>query len=374
MKKSWWLLTLILGLPLAYAGPGEVLGGVWQKILSAGNLDFIGISGTVPFTRILIWILTFTLFFAVITGMGAAQQKPFGFFKRNQAIIVSAVLATISAIFLPASAILAVGAGWATAIAFLLIGGPIFGFGYLIWKWPGKGKETRITVIIKLILSMLLFWILSAMNNEVKVVGPAPSPSVVGSMANFLAWALYIVSLMIIWYVIKIFWVATPEERAKQEQEYGEKGAAMRELLSTKWKQKEAEEEMGRRKDLTSPVRDYVVKAMTGLGEVENSLHDLKGDKARRQIQEVQENIKKAIRSANMLLRNLEAEDRDDVVKVINFLQATQKGFLEEVKDKIPQTINSRVDIRDILDKFEELRGSLGNVFKQLEMLHARKK
>ena len=373
MKKSWWLFALTLGIPAVYAGPLDVLEGAWQKFLSVGSLSFIGISGTVPFTRILIWILSFTLFFAVITGLGAAQQKPFGFFKRTQAIVVAAVLATISAIFLPASAILAVGAGWATAVGLLLIGGPVFGYWYLIWKWPGKDQETKMTVIIKLILSLILFWVLSAMNNEVKIVGPSPSPSVAGTMAQFLSWALFIVSLMIIWYIVKIFWVTTPEEKAKQEQEWGEKGAAVRGKLKEWAGKKEVEEQMDRKKDLTSPVKDYVIKAMSGLSEVEDSLNDLKGDKAKRQIDEVQDNLRKAVRSCKLLLRNLEAGDREAVLKIINFLQAAQKEFLGDVKDKIPASINSRAEVKETLGHFETLRGSLGNVFKQLEILHSRK-
>ncbi|MEK6853111.1 MAG: hypothetical protein AABX64_00310 [Nanoarchaeota archaeon] len=372
MKKSWWLLALMLGLPIAYAGPMDVLEGVWQKILSAGDLSFIGISGTVPFTRILIWILCFTLFFAVASVLSTRKDGQI-LFKRTQAIVVAAVLATISAIFLPASAILAVGAGWATAVGLLLIGGPVFGYWYLIWKWPGKDQETKMTVIIKLILSLILFWVLSAMNNEVKIVGPSPSPSVAGTMAQFLSWALFIVSLMIIWYIVKIFWVTTPEEKAKQEQEWGEKGAAVRGKLKEWAGKKEVEEQMDRKKDLTSPVKDYVIKAMSGLSEVEDSLNDLKGDKAKRQIDEVQDNLRKAVRSCKLLLRNLEAGDREAVLKIINFLQAAQKEFLGDVKDKIPASINSRAEVKETLGHFETLRGSLGNVFKQLEILHSRK-
>ena len=103
MKKESVVISFdVIRLPIAYADPLDILKGAWDIILSKiGTLEFIGISGTVPFTRILIRILSFTLFFAVITGLGAAQQKPFGFFKRSQSIVVAAVLATISAVFLP---------------------------------------------------------------------------------------------------------------------------------------------------------------------------------------------------------------------------------------------------------------------------------
>ena len=91
MKKSWWLLALMLGLPIAYAVLMDVLEGVWQKILSAGDLSFIGISGTVPFTRILIWILCFTLFFAVASVLSTRKDGQI-LFKRTQAIVVASSL------------------------------------------------------------------------------------------------------------------------------------------------------------------------------------------------------------------------------------------------------------------------------------------
>ncbi len=176
MKKMWLISGLMLAsIPAAFAlGPLELLGNVWNKILSIGNLNFIGVSGMAAFTRILIWILTFTLFFAVITalgGRGEGGKAPFSFFKRSQAMVVSAVLATISAIFLPIQAILAVGAGWATAVGLILIGAPVAGFAYLLWLIPGKGNETKFTVLVKLILTLILFWILSAMRNAVVIAG-----------------------------------------------------------------------------------------------------------------------------------------------------------------------------------------------------------
>ena len=129
---------------------------------------------------------------------------------------------------------------------------------------------------------------------------------------------------------------------------------------------------MSRKKDLTSPVRDYVIKAISGLSEVEDNLNDLKGDKVEAQINDVQDNLRKAVRSSNMLLRNLEASDKEAVIKTINFMQVAQKE-LGNVKDKIPASINRRTEVKEILDAFETLRGSLGNVFKQLELLHSRK-
>ncbi len=164
MKKKWlklamYSLILLLVIPVVLADIGSTLGNVWQKILSIGTLSFIGISGVVPLTRILIWIFIFTAIFATITSL--KDRAPFSLFNRAQAGVVAAVIATISAIFIPAQVLLATGTGWATVVALFLIGGPIVGLGYLLLTFPKE--DTKGTVLLKLVLCLLVFWILSAM-------------------------------------------------------------------------------------------------------------------------------------------------------------------------------------------------------------------
>ena len=171
MKKKWMLIGLLstLVIPTALADIGSTIQSVWFRILGVGSLSFLGISDgslVVAFTRILIWILMFTVFFALTTSLGG-KGGSLSFLKRNHALVISFVIATIAAVFLPAQVLLATGAGWATAIALILIGGPIVGIAYLLWTVPGQGKETKFTVIVKIILCLLMFWILSAMKFHV---------------------------------------------------------------------------------------------------------------------------------------------------------------------------------------------------------------
>ncbi|MDO8656394.1 MAG: hypothetical protein Q7K45_04090 [Nanoarchaeota archaeon] len=170
MNTKWWLTVLsLLSVPFVAADTG-IISTLWYRVLSIGNLSFLGLSdGSIvaAFVRLLIWLLLFTLFFAVITGLGGTKITPMSFFNRGQAGIVAAVIATIGAIFLPAQVLLATGVGWATAVALLLIGGPIVGIGVLLMKYPGQGQETKMTVLIKLVLCLLLFWILTAMKFHV---------------------------------------------------------------------------------------------------------------------------------------------------------------------------------------------------------------
>ncbi len=319
--KKMWLLSALLALPLvSAAGPFEFIGNVWDKILMIGGISFLQGFGLVAFTRILIAILSFTLFFAVLKVLPANKDGS-PRFKDNHVIVMAAVLATISAIFLPAAAILAVGTGWATAVGLILIGAPIVGLGYVLWNIPGKdeqgkSKETKGTVLLKLLISMLLFWILSAMNYSLQSERGVDigSASVAGTMANFLAWALYIVGIMILWYIVKFFLVSPPteEEIAKSDKEWREGGEKARKSLGQKWDEQKAREENARRAQSVREPKSYLINAIDACEGLLTALYrsartpeerKVAVDKAEKQLKHLKKSLKKAVRSLRYLRR-----------------------------------------------------------------------
>ena len=331
MKKTWLvsLLALLL-IPAAYAGPLDVLRGAWSKILAVGSLSFLGISGTVPFTRILIWILVFALFFAVSSWLTVGKTTPTPLFKRGQAIVVAAVLATITAVFLPAAAILAVGAGWATAVALLLIGGPVVAVGALLWnlnKIFGEETDTKGIVVIKLILAMILFWILSAMGNEARIVGAAPSPYVVGSIVQFIDWALFIVSIMILWYIVKFFLVPRPTEQeiAQKDKEWQESGAAARKWLGKKIEDQKAKQQLQRREREVRPAKSYLVNAVEGCDSLVRALSRRAGT-----VEERRAAVKKAEKHLTFLRKNLK-----NALRELKILRRKEKGRIYHIFDNL---------------------------------------
>ncbi len=169
-----FLLLALSSIPFATALP-DLLGNLGQNVIALGNLSWLGYSDSnlvLGLTRILIWILVFTLFFALMTGLGGGGgTAPMKFFGRKQAAIVAAILATISVIFIPANLLAATGAGWATLVAFVLIGAPVVGLAFLLWKSPWEGEETKFTVFLKMVLCLLLFWVLSAMKYHLTALG-----------------------------------------------------------------------------------------------------------------------------------------------------------------------------------------------------------
>jgi len=98
--KKWWMLGIasILSIPFALAGFGDTLKSIWEIIISVGDLSAFNLPDATiieGFTRILIWILMFTVFFGVLTGLGG-ERGPLKWLGRRQAGIVGFVIATIS--------------------------------------------------------------------------------------------------------------------------------------------------------------------------------------------------------------------------------------------------------------------------------------
>lgn len=391
--KKMWLLSLLLTLPFVAAqGPLDVIKGVFDKILFIGSLKFIGISGTVPFTRILVWILTFALFLAVMTGLGAGREgaggtstAPFKFFGRRQAMIVAAVMATISAVFLPAAAILAVGAGWATAVGLILIGAPIVGLWYVLWNISGKdaqGKalpDTKGIVLLKLLISMLLFWILSAMNHEVRIVGFSPegTATVAGTMANFLAWALYIVSIMIIYYIIKFFFTSS-ESAEEADKRWKEGGEALRKAIGKNIEARKKQEEMAQRAEGVKEPQSYLINAVDACQGIDDALsrsartmeeRGVAGDKAEKHLKLLRKNLKRAVRS----LRYLRRKERGDIYEFFDNLYSHAGVALSKARDiSLPKPDSANWDaearaIRNHVMGHQGIRGLCGAMIKSLD-------
>ncbi len=183
-KKVLSLLSVfILMLPMVAAARdlSQLGSDTWKNILWVGGLGFLNLNpevAIVAFARLLIALLVFTIIFAVIISLGAGSSgmAPFRFFNRSQAGVVAGILAIMVAVFTPGKILSTTGIGWATAVAFILIGGPIVGLGYLTLTYPGhdahgRSLETRGTIFIKLLLCLLLIWILTVMQQHLSILG-----------------------------------------------------------------------------------------------------------------------------------------------------------------------------------------------------------
>jgi hypothetical protein len=173
----------------------QIIQNVWFKILNIGSLGFLGIpdgSVVLAFTRILIWIFIFAILYALIDSLASK------ILKRPQALIISGVLATVSAIFIPAQVLAATGAGWATAVSLFLIGAPIVSLAFLIYKLPNKPCFWN---FIKALLALLILWIVGAMETHLKSFGKY---TVTNLTQQFLDWSWWICLIVCIYYVLRM--------------------------------------------------------------------------------------------------------------------------------------------------------------------------
>jgi len=154
-KKSRVLISLVILafflLACTEASGSITIKPIWDKILNVGSLGFLGIQGSgglIAFMRILIAILVFALLFEVsrLTGL-----------SRNIGIVVAAILAIMSAIFIPGNILAAIGGAYATIVAFALLGVPVFGGFYALIAIPGT---TRGWIALRIVVILLLLWIL----------------------------------------------------------------------------------------------------------------------------------------------------------------------------------------------------------------------
>lgn len=130
--------------------PGPSFKDIWNKLLWFGSLGFLGENefGLVGFMRILLVVLVFALLYEGSRVAG---------FSQNTGIVVSAILAIISVIFIPNAVLAGIGAAYATIVSIVFIGVPVVG-GLLVFRMiPGNTRgEIFIRIIILLILLMIL--------------------------------------------------------------------------------------------------------------------------------------------------------------------------------------------------------------------------
>lgn len=163
MKRGLLIALFLLIIPSTLAATGiSGLDNAWRTVISLGNLSFLGFpdaSLVHGFLRILMGILVFTLFFALLTSL--KQTK---FFNRGQSGVVAGILAIITAVFLPAELLTGIGAGYATAVSAILIGIPVLGTFYLLFQLPSKD---RLDVFLKIVALLILLWVLLVMKYHV---------------------------------------------------------------------------------------------------------------------------------------------------------------------------------------------------------------
>lgn len=144
---------------------GSTINNVVEDIVKIGMLEWLGVTGEnylTGFMRLAVFILIFVVLFEVARHLLPPASK-------NAAIAGAAVLALISAIFIPGSVLAAIGVAYATLFSFILIGVVVIGGLFLVYMIPTSSLPLR---ILRVVLLFLLFWILSATVEHAKGLVP----------------------------------------------------------------------------------------------------------------------------------------------------------------------------------------------------------
>jgi len=215
-KKIGVLFFFLLTLPLIHADLGDTIKGAWESVLSVGSLQFLGVTGdnaVVAFTRILIVIFVFAVLFGVLSGFGG-HAGPLSFLSRGQAGIVAGIIALVTGIFFPAAVLLALGTEWATLVALLLLGTPIFALFFLLYSLPDDSCSWR---FLKLIMALVLLWVIGAMQTHVlKLAGHAVT-AVVQAVQQFITWSWWITVLIAVYYLLRLLGCGEKKPRQKPD-------------------------------------------------------------------------------------------------------------------------------------------------------------
>ncbi len=153
IKKSSVVIfsLLLLGLLLVSCTSSGPSKSFKDWVYDIGTLQFLGVTSgentLIGFLRILIAVLIFVILYEVAHL----------FLTPNVSIAVSAILAIGSAIFIPGEILAGIFGAYATLFSLILIGAPVVGGLWAIWRIPG---DTRGGIALRALILLILLWIL----------------------------------------------------------------------------------------------------------------------------------------------------------------------------------------------------------------------
>jgi uncharacterized membrane protein YhaH (DUF805 family) len=170
-------IAAVLALPSVFAATplaplGTALGSFTRFIF----IDFKGyVGGDEYFIRILLWLLLFALFFAILKNLG--EKSPFK--RKNIAMTVSMILSLICAIFIPAPYVFLIAHSYGFVSSFILLAVPLVAIillGHFVFptteaKEKDVGKR-RINHAIKAIMYYFLSTLITNYSGAITAAKP----------------------------------------------------------------------------------------------------------------------------------------------------------------------------------------------------------
>ena len=209
---------------------------------------------------------------------------------------------------------------------------------------------------------------------------------VTGSLLQFIDGAMGLVTLMLVYYIFKFFFVSPPDKKDKEkaladrQQAWGQfwdkRKKSSEEKAKAEKEDKERrikEEEKKKKKDLVSPVKENVIDAVEALEEAIDSLDHCQPDKVREFSKKFNKSADKAWGNLRLLRRNQEKEaDKNYATQLITKVETAKKVANDAVKDHLKKSTDPHwtSTAKTVRDELMKARGDLGIVFKGLEQFH----
>ncbi len=227
---------------------------------------------------------------------------------------------------------------------------------------------------------------------------------ILGTVDEFLSYALLLVSIMIIYYVIKLILVrrsgaaerdAADDERrgkfltwAKEKKKKMDEGSARErkqkeEEVVRYRKQKEEERARERKRNLASPIKENIVQTIEACSEAIRYIDQKQSKEVVQSVKDISKELHHAWSNLRSLRRNVERTERDAVHDILVIIEANRQKIEKEVVKQIPKrikvattpgkkgaplTFTSNAD--SIREAINGVRVSLGAAFKKLEEFH----
>ena len=204
-----------------------------------------------------------------------------------------------------------------------------------------------------------------------------PSFIVSHTVNEFINWAMTIVSIMIIYYVVKFFLVAPPkaEDKDAEQEKRREKFKGWIEdqdkKKKDKVKKKKDAEEKENKKNLVSPSKDNIKNALDKVEEVMIHIGNKARSKAEDSAKDADDLVDQAAKHLQVLRRKYKGAERKHVNEVIHILHAINAALKGQIK-RLPDPTHrdwSGVS-RSVYDHVKNMRGSLGAAWDKLDEFH----
>src|SRR3989339_462711 len=138
-----------------------------------------------------------------------------------------------------------------------------------------------------------------------------------GTINEFLDYALAIVGLLIIYYLGMILFYRDEAKKAKEEADLEERRGKFKEYVDEKIKYSKESKERNRKKDLVSPIRESLVRAIEKGEEIIIHLNDAKLGEIKSSAKAFDDKLKTTWHQLRALRRKLEGAERSEIEPLI---------------------------------------------------------